>query len=528
MTTILDLGRVTIEPIQFGKKDGLLRMHAVQGDSKSRTFRFRIKDEDGMIITALPTGSSLRMFVASSDGGIGFQPGTFSNGFGSVTLPAGLLLKPGKATGQIQLYNSETQEKLSSFPFAMEIHESLEMGAELGADFWFDFTELKAGVSEVNALADAYETALNQQGILAQEVQTNADDVRAKYPTIVTYYTEMKTVIDAENARATAENERESAESARAGAETARATAWTALKNYWDQSIRPYWDNTIRPTWNSMTNTWNSWVDTWAGWVTAEGTRQTNEGARQNQESVRQANEGNRVDAEASREAQWATWDTTMQGVISHATESAPGIVTVRKTTAETATPYRVPTIGDMSDKLGNKVDKITGKGLSENDYTTTEKNKLSGIATGANNYSLPTASAATLGGIRVGANLEIANGVLAATFALATTSANGLMSASDKSKLDGIASGANNYTHPANHPASMIAQDTSRRMVSDAQISAWNGKLDLTGGQMSGALVVAQSTQYTSRMARNVALVTVAPTSASGYKNGDIVMVYE
>lgn len=34
--------------------------------------------------------------------------------------------------------------------------------------------------------------------------------------------------------------------------------------------------------------------------------------------------------------------------------------------------------------KLNNKVDKVSGKGLSTNDYTTTEKNKLSGIASGA------------------------------------------------------------------------------------------------------------------------------------------------
>ena len=32
-----------------------------------------------------------------------------------------------------------------------------------------------------------------------------------------------------------------------------------------------------------------------------------------------------------------------------------------------------------------NKVDKVAGKGLSTNDYTTTEKNKLAGIAEGAN-----------------------------------------------------------------------------------------------------------------------------------------------
>lgn len=50
---------------------------------------------------------------------------------------------------------------------------------------------------------------------------------------------------------------------------------------------------------------------------------------------------------------------------------------------------------------LANKVDKVSGKGLSTNDYTTAEKNKLAGIATGANAYSLPTASSSTLGGVK-------------------------------------------------------------------------------------------------------------------------------
>ena len=37
-----------------------------------------------------------------------------------------------------------------------------------------------------------------------------------------------------------------------------------------------------------------------------------------------------------------------------------------------------------IKNKLSTKVDAVSGKGLSTNDYTTTEKNKLSGIATGA------------------------------------------------------------------------------------------------------------------------------------------------
>lgn len=61
------------------------------------------------------------------------------------------------------------------------------------------------------------------------------------------------------------------------------------------------------------------------------------------------------------------------------------------------------------------KVDKETGKGLSTNDYTTAEKNKLAGIEAQANKYVLPTAAADVLGGVKVGANLSITNGVLSA-----------------------------------------------------------------------------------------------------------------
>ena len=45
---------------------------------------------------------------------------------------------------------------------------------------------------------------------------------------------------------------------------------------------------------------------------------------------------------------------------------------------------------GKLLARLNDKVDKVTGKGLSTNDYTTAEKEKLSGIETGANNYQHP------------------------------------------------------------------------------------------------------------------------------------------
>ncbi len=173
-----------------------------------------------------------------------------------------------------------------------------------------------------------------------------------------------------------------------------------------------------------------------------------------------------------------------------------------------------------LNSAIGNKVDKVSGKGLSTNDYTTTEKNKLSGIASGAevnqNAFSniavgsttiaadtktdtltlvagdnititpdatndkitiaatdtkythpsytartgVPTANATpTFGGtFSVSQPVSDATGHITAVNsrtitipnAVATTSASGLMSSTDKSKLDGIASGANKYTHPS------------------------------------------------------------------------------
>lgn len=54
-----------------------------------------------------------------------------------------------------------------------------------------------------------------------------------------------------------------------------------------------------------------------------------------------------------------------------------------------------------VATQIGTKVDKVSGKGLSTNDYTTTEKNKLSGIASGAevnqNAFSNVTIGATTI-----------------------------------------------------------------------------------------------------------------------------------
>ena len=146
---------------------------------------------------------------------------------------------------------------------------------------------------------------------------------------------------------------------------------------------------------------------------------------------------------------------------------------------------------------LAGKVDKVDGKGLSTNDYTTAEKTKLAGLK----NYTHPTTSGNkhipaggstgqilswsadgtakwvnekdTTYSVMSGATVDAdgKSGLVPSptkgaqrwldstgawttppntTYGAASTTSAGLMSAADKKKLDGIATGANKYVHPS------------------------------------------------------------------------------
>ena len=71
----------------------------------------------------------------------------------------------------------------------------------------------------------------------------------------------------------------------------------------------------------------------------------------------------------------------------------------------------------------------------------------------------------------------SLQNVVNAQDWRIVTDSLKGYMTPELKKKLDGIATGANNYVHPSSHPASMIAQDATHRFVSDTEKNTWNGK---------------------------------------------------
>ncbi len=144
-----------------------------------------------------------------------------------------------------------------------------------------------------------------------------------------------------------------------------------------------------------------------------------------------------------------------------------------------------------------------------------TDKVKLNGVATNANNYTHPTTHPASI--ITEEANKRF-------------------LTDAERTKLSGIETSANNYTHPATHPASIINQDASNRFVSDIEKNAWHGKADInhthsdyvpkSGGTMTGeftvnknsATPIIKATNNTQTSAGAAAIMGDTPTSGKAY----------
>lgn len=144
----------------------------------------------------------------------------------------------------------------------------------------------------------------------------------------------------------------------------------------------------------------------------------------------------------------------------------------------------------------GKFVAQETGKGLSSNDYTSAEKTKLSGIAEGANKYVHPSYTAQKSGLYKVtvdasghvSATTAVAKADITGlgipaqdtTYADATTSTHGLMSAADKTKLDGVATGAQaNKIESVKVNGTALTPDSSKAVNVD--LSAYAKSSDVT-----------------------------------------------
>ena len=180
--------------------------------------------------------------------------------------------------------------------------------------------------------------------------------------------------------------------------------------------------------------------------------------------------------------------------------------------------------------QIAKKVDKVDGKGLSTNDYTDDEKTKLAGIS----NYTLPVASADTLGGVKVGTNLSIdENGVLSADAqkmtvdsTLDSNSENPVQNKIVKNALDGKSDMTHNHdgTYLKEVPIATdtklggIKVGTGLSVTNDGTLSADAQAINVTSSITKNSTEAVSSGAVFSRIGNLKFVVsTTPPTSADG-----------
>lgn len=163
--------------------------------------------------------------------------------------------------------------------------------------------------------------------------------------------------------------------------------------------------------------------------------------------------------------------------------------------------------------KAGTAVATALANGLMAKE----DKTKLDGIAEGANKYVHPTttgnkhipAGGATGQILRYSADGTAVWGAENnTTYGIATATADGLMPKTDKAKLDGIATNANNYVHPS---------DANTRHVTDAEKAAWTAKETTTGAQAKVDASLAVAKKYTDTKVAEI--VNTAPEALDTLK---------
>lgn len=146
-----------------------------------------------------------------------------------------------------------------------------------------------------------------------------------------------------------------------------------------------------------------------------------------------------------------------------------------------------------VDDNVGDKVDKVSGKGLSTNDYTTEEKTKLGGLADIQS----------------IGDGLSLDNGELSATGGGGTSdyddlenqpSINNITLVGNKSLSDlGIAAESDIPTD-----LSDLTDDATHRVVTDTEKTTWNGKQSALDGTQMNAVNSGITSADVSQIATN------------------------
>ena len=140
-------------------------------------------------------------------------------------------------------------------------------------------------------------------------------------------------------------------------------------------------------------------------------------------------------------------------------------------------------TIGDKEYNGTNDISIAMATNSASGLMSASDKKKLDGIATGATKITVDTSLSSTSTNP---VQNKVINSALSgkAGTSVATTNTNGLMSAADKTKLNGIATGANKTTVD-----SSLSVSSTNPVQNKAVKSALDGKLSTSGGTLTGNL---------------------------------------
>ena len=176
------------------------------------------------------------------------------------------------------------------------------------------------------------------------------------------------------------------------------------------------------------------------------------------------------------------------------------------------------------SDAQSTYVTIQSGKGLSSNDFTTTEKNKLAGIADNANNYTLPAASNSQLGGVKIGSNISINNGTISLSAANVTSALGYTPPQSDTNSVTKLIVGASNSTVNAstsngNTYLRLFDDNTARNSIKIAGSGAVTVSSDNSGNITVGSVIQGLLTlsSYSLSLARHQVVTVSASSNCSG-----------
>lgn len=156
--------------------------------------------------------------------------------------------------------------------------------------------------------------------------------------------------------------------------------------------------------------------------------------------------------------------------------------------------------------------------------FTTALLTKLNGIAENANNYTLPAATSSSLGGVKVGTNISVSNGVI--SVANGSTSAKGVLQLTNSTSSTSTTTAAT----PNSVKNAYDLANTAKTNAATAQTAANNaqstadskiGSVDIVSGTNNGTLKLTVDGTVTDNIAVK-GLGSAAYTASSAYATAD------